>query len=707
MSEINVAEEKYVDLRVKGMTCSNCALSIERYLEREGLGSVNVDFASEEVSFELSQNGELSDIIQGINNLGYKVVGKAGDTEHKGWSRVEILFAVSLIFTLPLLLHMFWKWPLLHNPYFQLVMTIPVFVIGVFHFGVSAFKSLRSGVPNMDVLIILGATAAFGYSFYGTIVQAGQDFLFYETAASIITIVLLGNVMEHRAVQKTTTAIKSLKKLQPSRARKVIYEQGEERIVEVELKHVETGDTIQIHTGDKVPVDGTISEGYAEIDESMLTGESLPVRKSVMDKVMGGTYLIQGNLRIKTSHVGKGTTLSQIIDLVKKAQADKPDLQRLADKISAIFVPVVVGIALLTFTLSFFVFELTLQSSIIHSVAVLVISCPCAMGLATPTAVVVGIGRASRNGILIKGGKTLEELSSIKRIVFDKTGTLTTGSFNVKSLNCLEEDSAFVKRLVYSLSRFSNHPVSRSLNQAYQDVPVLELTEIEELSGRGMEAKDAKGNLYRMGSYQLASDLTEDDTHQTYIIRNDQLLATIDLADDIKDGAKEVVSFLKEQGITTTLLSGDRQDKCDEIARVLGIDEVYAEQMPDQKLALIESFDNQEPTAMVGDGINDAPALTKATVGISLSQATDVAIQSAQIILLNGNLLAIPQLYRIGKHTLLTIKQNLFWAFIYNAIAIPIAAVGLLSPIIGAFAMAMSDVVVIGNSLRLRLKSLK
>jgi len=699
-------EKTHIDLQVEGMTCTNCALSIEKYLKKEGLDQVHVDFANEEVSFELEAPKALPQIINGINKLGFKVVEEEVWNEQGKWSKVEKLFGVALLFTIPLLLHMFLPVRLLHNPYFQLAMALPVYAIGFYHFGLSAWKSSRAGVLNMDVLIITGATAAFGYSLYGTLTQAGSDFLFYETAASIITIVLLGNVIEHRAVKKTTTAVKSLNRLKPHFVKRIEQTDSGEKVVQVSINEINKGDLIQVNTGDKIPIDGEIYQGYGEVNEAMLTGESLPVSKQVGDKVLGGTILLDGNLNIRSERIGKATTLAQIIDMVKKAQADKPHIQRLADQISAIFVPAVMGIALLTFILSYWVADISLESSIIHSVAVLVISCPCAMGLATPTAVVVGIGRASRNGILIKGGRTLEQLAQVTYMVFDKTGTLTTGNFELDKLRVIEGDEKEIKGIISGITRYSNHPISQSLHTFFSDEQPLAFATVREVKGRGMEGEDASGNTYLLGSYKIAEKLTDDDTHQTYLVKNGVLIATINLIDEIRPEALTLIDYLKDKGVRPILLSGDSTAKCKEVAERLGITDVYAEQLPEQKLAVIEKLSQEAQTAMVGDGINDAPALAKAHIGISLSQATDVAIQSAQIILLNGNLGAITTLYQLGKHTLKTIRQNLFWAFFYNVLAIPVAAVGLLSPIIAALAMAFSDVIVVGNSLRLRVKSL-
>ncbi len=695
-----------VALNVRGMTCTNCALGIHKYLQKEGLEDILVDFSNGEVQFNLAEERRLPQLVKGIERLGFEVVDDGGAAE-TGMSQVERFFWISLVFTFPLLLHMFLDWHLLHNPWVQLALATPVYLLGMYHFGRSAWSSLKTGVPNMDVLIALGATAAFGYSLYGTLAAKGPDFLFYETAASIITIVLLGNVMEHRAVQRTTTAVKDLTKLQPQLASRIVEREGKESLEPVAVKDIAPGDLLQLNTGDKVPVDGVVVSGQAELDESMLTGESLPVSRTEGGKVIGGTVVVDGSLRMRAEAVGKGTMLSQIIDLVKKAQADKPEIQQLADKVSAIFVPAVVGIALLTFLLSYFVFDLAMQAAIIHSVAVLVISCPCAMGLATPTAVVVGIGRASKQGMLIKGGRTLELFAGIRRVVFDKTGTLTTGRFRIGQLNVTDGDEVGAKAVIRGLEQHSSHPIARSLVEELAATEPAILAQVSETKGVGLVGQDEAGHQYQLGSFRLAQGLTADDSHSLYLLRDGELWATLDLADEAREGAAEMVAFFREKGIETVLLSGDRREKCEALARELGIETVYGEQLPQEKLALIEQFSAEKPTAMVGDGVNDAPALVRATVGISLGNATQVAIQSAQVILLKENLSLLPELHRVSTHTVKTIKQNLFWAFFYNVLAIPAAAFGYLRPIIGALAMAFSDVIVVGNSLRLKVKKLR
>lgn len=696
---------KHIELNVKGMTCTNCALGIENYLKQAGMTSVHVDFSNEEVNFDMVESNDLPKMIKGIEQLGFQVV--KDEAEESGrLSKIEKYFYFCLIFTLPLLLHMFVSWQPLHNPWVQLILTIPVFLVGMFHFGRSGWNSLKSGVPNMDVLITIGASAAFFYSLYGTLTAKGPDFLFYETAASIITLVLLGNLMEHRAVKKTTSAVKALTHLQKNKAKRIVDKHGQEIIEEIDASKVKVGDFIQLNTGDRIPVDGKIMEGQCETDESMITGESQAVHKNRGDQLIGGTLLIDGNVRLKATQVGKATVLAQIIEMVKKAQGDKPKIQQLADKISAVFVPIVLSVSVLTFILSYFVFDIRLEAALIHSVAVLVVACPCAMGLATPTAVVVGIGRASQKGILIKGGRTLEQFAKIKQVVLDKTGTLTTGNFSIQKINCAPKEELEVKRLIYSMELHSSHPIAKSLVKelAFEVDEKINFTQVEELKGIGLNATDVEGNNYKLGSSRL--DPTLNMRGDFHLLKNGAWIASISLKDDIREGAKEMVDFLYQQDIEVIMLSGDKQEKCDEIAQVLGIQKIYAEHLPQQKLEVLNNLSKQAPVAMVGDGINDAPALARADIGISLSQATDVAIQSAQVILLNGQLSALQDLFKVGKHTVLTIKQNLFWAFFYNSLAIPFAALGFLSPIIGTAAMALSDVVVIGNSLRLKVKKL-
>lgn len=695
-----------ISCKVKGMNCSSCALTISKYLEKKGMEEVAISVATEELRFSLPEGSDAHEIINGINNLGYEVVlpNQAG-VKRSIFRSITFKFFFCLVFTAPLLLHMWVNWHWLHNPWVQLALTIPVYIVGMLHFGVSAFRSLRNGMANMDVLITLGATAAFFYSLTGTLQNLGENYLFYETAAAIITLVFLGNLLEERSVRSTTTAIAELARMQHTKAKRLhTHDNGEEHADEIDNADLRVGDRVLVNTGDKIPMDGTIYWGSGHVNESMITGESEPVSKNGKDKVIGGTILEDGNLKMYVTATGKDTVLSYIIDLVKQAQSNKPPMQKLADRISAIFVPLILGIALLTFLGWYLIGKTPVDVAMMRSIAVLVIACPCAMGLATPAAVMVGLGRAARNGILIKGANTLESFRNIRQIVFDKTGTLTTGKLQLGQWQAFGLDETSFRSVVFSLEKYSSHPIARSIVAQWKGVPQKQLQQVRERKGVGMLARDADGNEWQLGSYAMAKQVTQDDAHSIYLLKNGALAGWIDFIDELRPEAKEVMATLKANGIRTILLSGDMQRKCDQIARELGMDEVLAEQSPEQKLQQIDLLIQQAPTAMVGDGVNDAPALAKATIGISLSDATQVAMQSANVILLNNQLGALPLALGLGKHTYLTIKQNLFWAFLYNVVAVPVAALGFLNPIVGALVMGLSDVVLGINSVRLRFK---
>ncbi|MDR4988602.1 MAG: cation-translocating P-type ATPase [Bacteroidales bacterium] len=697
---------KSVEWNVTGMTCTNCALGVRRALEKEGFQDVRVDVTSGDVRFETPDESRLPLAAKRIEELGFSVHQSPTRAEEsrKGMSAIEKKFWFTAVFTVPLVLAMFIPLDFLHNDLFQLALTIPVFVVGFLHFGRSAYYSLKSGVTNMDVLIFMGSTAAFIYSLVGTVYGLGHDYMFYETSASIISIVLLGNMLEHRSVRKTTSAIDDLVRLQKNTARRIYTEmnEGQEYIEEVDAAFVKEGERVLVNAGDKVPVDGEIYWGTGSLDESIISGESVPVDKQKGDKVVGGTLLVSGTIKVRATATGKDTVLSQIIELVREAQQDKPKLQNLADRISSIFVPVVVGLALLTIAFWFFATDLPFRDSLMRGVAVLVIACPCALGLAIPTAVVVGLGRSAKNGILIKGGTAIDKFSAVDTVVFDKTGTLTTGRFRIRKLECFGKSEEGVRSLLYSIEKHSSHPIAQAVVQHFKNSGEVSLERVEEHKGWGMEAVDKNGNEFIAGSYKVAAHLTTDDTHNVYLIMNDRLIAWLDVEDEIKPGAAETISYLKSKGLKTVMLSGDRRERCLRVAEAIGIDEVYAEKMPDQKLEVIEELSKTAKVAMVGDGINDAPALAKAYVGISMSDATQVAVKSADVVLLKGELPLLAKAFGNTRVTLRTIKENLFWAFFYNVSAIPLAMIGLLTPIVAAFAMAVSDVIVVLNSLRLK-----
>ncbi len=699
-------ELSHTTLHIKGMTCANCAAGIQKHLTSKGLHKSTVSFANAEASIYHSEKWSVQALIKEIESIGFNASAEAIQQND---DRIEKLFAICLLFTIPLFAHMFLAHDhFLQNPILQIILCLPVYTIGLMHFGKSAVNSLKVGIPNMDVLIMMGTTAAFAYSLTGTLLYWGTEeahhFLFFETTATIITLVFLGNVLENRSVKQTTSAIHDLSAMQELLATR---ETTNGKTEQIPFKQIQKEDVLIVNSGDKIPTDGVIIQGTGILDESMLTGESEAVHKTQNNMVTGGTILVDGNLKIKAIEVGEETVLSQIIEMVKKAQNDKPNIQQLGDKVSAVFVPVVLAIAALTFLVSHFAFNISSADAIMRAVAVLVISCPCAMGLATPTAVMVGLGRAAKSGILIKGGSTLEVFAQVKHIFFDKTGTLTTGNFKIQKIHCDTENLKEVKELLYHLEQHSSHPIAKSIVKELEGkTDSIQLNEIQEHKGRGIEGKWNK-HYYFLGSYAIAQELTDDSSHSLYLLKNNQLFATIDIEDEVKANAEQSIQFIKLAELNPIMLSGDKEEKCIALAKNLHIETVYYEQLPDQKLQRIADCKEQGSTAMVGDGINDAPALAQADVGISLSSGTQIAIQSAQIVLLNANDLSkISEALNISKHTLLTIKQNLFWAFSYNIVAIPIAAMGLLNPMWGALFMAFSDLVVIGNSLRLKTKSL-
>ncbi|SFQ00259.1 heavy metal translocating P-type ATPase [Parafilimonas terrae] len=706
-----------VNMKVKGMSCTNCALSINKYLEKEGLQNVKVNFIGGDVSFDKDVNIPKEKIKRGIERLGYEVVpdehhhdGHGHNHTHESNSKKLLgnnfqRFIFCLVFAAPLFLHMLGVHiSFLMNEYVQLGLTLPVFIVGMLYFGKSGIRSLLGGVPNMDVLVSIGSIASFAYSLYGTITGRPEQFMFYETTATIITLVFMGNWLEDKSVQTTQSALKKLAVTQKTMANKIVYDESrQEQIIHIENTQLKVGDTVLIKTGEPVPMDAVITWGEASVNEALLTGESIPVEKNLNDKLIGGSTVENGALKAKITAVGEDTVLSNILKMVRDAQTEKPPVQQLADKISAVFVPVVLSIAVITFLANYFLGHHIVSASVLRSIAVLVIACPCAMGLATPAAIAVGLGRAARNGVLFKNARSLEVFNNIQQVIFDKTGTLTTGKFTITSYKFfIDEEQG--KRIAYSLEKFSNHPIAKSISTSWKTANEIKWSNIDEVKGLGMQASGLNGSTYIAGSYNAARHLTNDDTHNVYIIRNNELIGWIDVADEIRSEAKNIIAMLHAKNIKTILLSGDRKDKTQAVAAKLGIDEVIAEQTPEQKSAWVAKLNDAAPTAMVGDGINDAPALAKASVGISLSDASHIAVQSAQVVLMNNGLKNLPLSLGLGKHTYITIKQNLFWAFLYNVVAIPVAAFGFLTPTFGALVMGLSDVVLAINSVRLNWK---
>jgi Cu+-exporting ATPase len=698
-----------VETHVDGMTCGNCALTITNYLSKAGISDAVANPVTGKVSFSIEDATRLAEIYAGIEKLGYKVKRAEGETASSSFFTLRRMWLISMLCWLPLMGHMFFSWSVLHNPMVQFLLCLPVYVLGTWHFGRSALRSIRNGIPNMDVLIFIGSTAAFFYSIAGWILYPDHvhHYLFFETTASIITLILTGNLLEEITMRQTGASMTALLQYREVKARIVFTDSiGKETIQEVDNQFVKVNDILQVNTGDRIPVDGVLVRGDALVDESMMTGESLPITKQLGDTLVGGTLLTEGALRMQVSAVGESTALWRIIQMVNEAQAAKSPLQRLADKISAIFVPVVIGIALLTFVLSFMVGHLPIQESIMRAVAVLVVACPCAMGLATPAAVMVGMGRAARMGILMKGGDVLQKCGDIRTVVFDKTGTLTTGDLEIADFYT-ELPEAVFKEIVSTLESHSSHPIAKALTKAWPEQARIDWQSVQEKKGIGMVGVSAEGIRWQIGSYRcLPSAIPEEQRHDIYVLRMGEQVGWIDLKDALRPDVPSLVQGLLAKGMKVVMLSGDRATKCEQVAAEAGISLVHSDCLPEDKLRILKTYMNEQPVAMVGDGINDAPALATASVGISLSDATQIAMQQAGVVLINNQISTLPLALSLGHHTYITIRQNLFWAFFYNVISIPVAALGGLTPGWAAAIMGLSDVILIANSIRLRYKKL-
>ena len=727
-----------VDFDVSGMTCSACAASIEKALNNlPGVSKANINFALETLTISYSSNQvSVSEIKKAVDNLGYELIEKQKDQEkidHKEdqLRKLTKLFIFSAILTFPLLwtmvghfsfLSFIYMPEILMNPWLQLALATPVqFFVGA-QFYRGAYKSLKNKSANMDVLVVLGTSAAYFYSIFLSFewMQAGSvghAELYFEAAAVIITLILLGNLFEERAKGRTSQAISKLLSLQAKVA--TVLKDGKE--IEIPIEEVVVGDTIVVRPGEKIPVDGEIISGQSAVDESMLTGESLPIDKVVGDSVVGATINSNGSLQIRASKVGKDTALAQIVKVVEEAQGSKADIQRIADKITGVFVPVVIGIAVITFFAWYFIITPNdFRSSIIPTISILVIACPCALGLATPTSIMAGSGKAAEMGILFKGGEHLENTQSIDTVVLDKTGTVTEGK--PKLTDVIIEDNFEEKQvlqLLASAENLSEHPLALAivLGVKNRDIDLVAVDEFEALPGFGisalikenkilagtrnlMKSKDIKVN---SKTEAIMEDLENDGKTAMLVAINQEVAGIVAVADTIKDTSKQAIKRMHKLGLTVIMLTGDNQRTADAIASQVDIDEVIAEVLPDQKSDKIKDLQNKGyNVAMVGDGINDAPALVVADIGMAIGTGTDIAIEAADVTLMRGDLNSVADAIIMSKKTMRNIKQNLFWAFIYNTVGIPIAAAGLLAPWIAGAAMAFSSVSVVLNALRLQ-----
>ncbi|MEH6924496.1 heavy metal translocating P-type ATPase [Bacillus altitudinis] len=730
---------------IEGMTCAACANRIEKKVNRmEGIDQGSVNFALEtlQVTYHPGQISP-SDIKEAVKSIGYSLIEPAeehaeeGKKDHRqvAIEKQTARFLFSMILSLPLLWAMvshfsftsfIWLPEAFMNPWVQLALAAPVqFIVG-WPFYVGAYKALKNKSANMDVLVALGTSAAFFYSLYESIQSAVQGTheagLYYETSAVLITLIVLGKLMEARAKGRSSEAIQKLMGLQAKEA--VIERDGKE--MTVPISEVKVNDFVFVKPGEKVPVDGEIIEGTTAIDESMITGESLPVDKTTGDTVIGATINKNGFVKVKATKVGKETALSQIIRVVEQAQGSKAPIQRMADQISGIFVPIVVGLAVLTFLIWFFFVDPGNVTSALETfIAVIVIACPCALGLATPTSIMAGSGRAAESGILFKGGEHLEVTQSLDTVVLDKTGTVTKGEPSltdvIASANWTEDT---LLQLAGSAEQQSEHPLARAITEGMKNrgLQAVEVEAFQADPGHGIEAR-AAGHELLIGTRKLlkkhhiscealeavVTELEEQGKTAMLIAIDREPAGIVAVADTIKSSSSQAVARLKEQGIHVVMMTGDNKRTAEAIASEAGIDHVIAEVLPEEKAAHIAALQKQgKKVAMVGDGINDAPALATANIGMAVGTGTDVAMEAADITLMTGDLHAIADALEFSRKTMRNIKQNLFWALAYNCIGIPVAAFGFLAPWLAGAAMAFSSVSVVLNALRLqRLKPVR
>lgn len=737
---------KNYDFQIKGMTCASCVARVEKIIGKfDGINNVSVNLATERVNFETEKDTiDLTELSTAIKEYGYNLVidpqlKESGilisenkfDKPDDFYNSLKSEFIFAIVLTIPVFIismlmdyHFFqsvWKFNHDETRKILLILTTPVIFISGKRFYKIFWKNLKNFSAEMNSLVAIGTGAAYGYSALVTLfpdfltVGENETHIYFETAAVIITLILMGRLLEHRAKNRTNYAIKKLIELKPTEA--TVLQNGIEK--KINISELKPGDIVIIKPGEKIPSDGTIISGNSSIDESMITGESIPVEKNIDDKVIGGTINKNGTLNFKVTQIGDNSVLGQIIRLVEQAQASKPPIQKLVDKIAGIFVPIVILVAIITFiawmSLST---DHTFNNALINFVAVLIIACPCALGLATPTAIIVGTGLGASNGILIRNGESIEVANKISTVIFDKTGTLTEGKPIVTDLAAFEIEQSEILRLTASLELKSEHPIAKAVISKAKDENI-RLTEPENFisySGFGVtgtiEGKNViigNMNLMKEFSINVENDKTIferklNEGKTIVCVAIDGILkGLISIEDSLKFDSIDAVKKLNEKKIKTVMITGDNKKIAEQISNKVGIKEFKAEVLPDEKAEIVKQYQNMnEIVGMVGDGINDAPALAQADVGIAIGTGTDVAIETSQITLVKGSLTGVVKAINLSHETLKTIKQNLFWAFIYNTVLIPMAAFGLLNPMIAAFAMSLSSVSVISNSLRLR-----
>jgi Cu+-exporting ATPase len=710
------------ELVVSGMTCNNCARHVTEALRSvPGVqrAVVDLEHGAATVRWSREANHDPGPLLHALDEAGYSAQLKTGSTSSRslltGW-RFNVILGLGVTIPLMILEWGFGAGMQRWYHWLSFALVLPVQVLCGWRFYSGAWAQLKVGRSNMDTLVSLGSTTAFLFSVWG-LFAGWEQHLYFMDAAAIITLVSVGHFLEEKVSARAASALRALLNLAPETARKLV--DGREEIVPV--SDLKPGDIVALRAGDRIPTDGAVNSGHSVVNESMLTGESLPVEKSTHSKVFAGTLNESGTLSFRVTTTGESTALARIIAIVEQAQSSRAQIQRLGDRVSNVFVPVVVLVALAaalwwglapasaehirTFLAAYLWHSHSPDSpfaaAIFHAAAVLIIACPCAMGLATPIAIMAGTNAAARRGILIRDGAALEKSGTITAIVFDKTGTLTQGKFSVAQF---EEFDPNAKAIAASLALHSTHPMSKAI-AAFGGDPSIQFSETREIPGSGLEAR-RNSDTFRLGSLRWLQQQSQpaDGSAQVGLTRNDKLIALFTLKDEPKRHAQEVIRSLQPRAIY--LVSGDNRQTSEALAAQVGIpaENVRAEVRPEGKLEFIRDLQQKgERVAFIGDGINDAPALNQADLGIALMNASDVARESADIILLNADLEAIPEALHLAQRTLKVIKQNLFWAFFYNALGVPLAALGFLSPIFSAFAMGMSDLIVVANALRLKI----
>ena len=714
------------DLPISGMTCASCAGRVERALGKvPGVQSVSVNLANERAHVEVLGQMDPGVLIAAVDKAGYTATLPQSETttdanqaqrlQRERWSLLlAILLALPLV--LPMLVEPFglhWMLP----AWAQFALATPVqFIFGA-RFYIAAWKAVRAGAGNMDLLVAIGTSAGYGLSIYEwlTAHPGMAPHLYFEASAVVIALVLLGKYLESRAKRQTASAIRALEALRPERAVRVI----EGREEDVAINALKLNDLVLVKPGERFPVDGEVVEGQSHADEALISGESLPVPKQPGDNVTGGAINGEGRLLVRTLALGAESVLARIIRLVEDAQAAKAPIQKLVDKVSQVFVPAVLVLALVTLA-GWWLYGAPLETAIINAVAVLVIACPCALGLATPTAIMAGTGVAARHGILIKDAEALERAHEVSAVVFDKTGTLTSGAPKIAHLTAVDGNEALLLQQAGALQRGSEHPLAKAVLDACneQGLAVADVTASQSLTGRGI-AGTLDGRQLALGNRRLLEESglsagnladsakaweAEGRTLSWLIEQGAQprVLGLFAFGDTLKPGALEAVQQLKAQRISSHLLTGDNRGSARVVGEALGIEDVHAEVLPADKAATVTELKKTGVVAMVGDGINDAPALAAADIGIAMGGGTDVAMHAAGITLMRGDPRLVPAALEISRKTYAKIRQNLFWAFVYNLIGIPLAAFGLLNPVLAGAAMALSSVSVVSNALLLK-----